>query len=934
MAIDFYNPWMLLLLPLSILVVLYFRNAVSHMGRSKAKLVLIARCMLLSLIVLALAGVNIETRVDTISTIFTVDLSESTSNKQKEYEIFFKEALKYISEDDKVGIITFGSNSEIESSLVKNIENIEFQTEINGSYTDIEKGLKLAQALLPEDSMKRIVLITDGEENLGDSLNEGSILNYNNIDLKVLKSDRYIGEEVQISGMNIPKKLYLNQEFEITVEIYSNVKTDAKLSLYSNASLVGHKEISIEKGSNKFVFVDKAKESGLRAYKAVINAASDTITQNNEYSAFTDIAGNPNILLIDDKNDGGRELIKLLEAANLDVEHIKDTEVPQNLSKLSQYSSIILSDLSLDNISTSFLSLLKSYVRDYGGGLVVTGGENSYALGGYYKTPLEEVLPVDMEMKINGEVPNLGLMLVIDKSGSMESEQYGIKKIDIAKEAAIRAVNSLKPKDEIGVIAFDEAAQWVVELSPSDNEDEIKSYIGTIRAGGGTSIIPALNEAYIALKDSDTKLKHIILLTDGQAESVGYDQLLDNIIDAGITISTVAVGRDSDVNLLEWIANTGKGRYYFVEEVSTIPQIFTKETFLASKAYINNRRFTPNISYPHEIINPLIEGIPSLDGYIGASVKERAFEILTSDTGDPILSAWQYGLGRSVAWTSDINGKWSSEYLLSQSGNELIKNIVEWTFPTASNSNISIETKTIGEEEEIIVRNIGEFETEYKTKATIIAPDLSLYEIELDAISPGEYHGKFPISQKGVYIAKISQYKDNEIVNAGNYGIVSNYSKEYDITTSQNKLDILINKAGGKYITEPSQVFIDDLDRVYGSKDLSRLMLILALLLLLFDIALRRLNLNVNFGFTRRIKTSPLNVKDNKQIRLSKNIKPNNSKSYESEKAYNSKNKRENLSEESTEEIINKKNEKSKENKKNNLDVSRLIKAKDKRKRS
>ena len=184
-----------------------------------------------------------------------------------------------------------------------------------------------------------------------------------------------------------------------------------------------------------------------------------------------------------------------------------------------------------------------------------------------------------MEMKIKGEVPSLGIMLVIDKSGSMGGQGV-YSKIEIAKEAAIKALDSLKPKDKIGVIAFDGAAQWVVEFTDIKNKDDIIDSIGTIRAGGGTSIIPALDEAYLALKDADTKQKHIILLTDGQAESSGYYQLLENINKAGITVSTVAVGQGADEYLLSTIAEEGNGRYYFVDDFSTIPHIFTKETML------------------------------------------------------------------------------------------------------------------------------------------------------------------------------------------------------------------------------------------------------------------------------------------------------------------------------------------------------------------
>ncbi len=906
------------------------------MNKEKSRAILTVRSMIAILLILALAGMNIRTYVDTTATIFAVDLSDSTRNSQGHFKEFIEEALKNTTKKDKVGIITFGQNGEVELPLREDISTIEFQTRPGAGLSNLEKGLKLAQTLLPSDSMKRIVLLTDGEENIGDGSKEASLINQKDIDFKIYNVEKNTSQDIQLNEINIPSRLYTNQEFDIVIDIYSNMKTKGKLTLYSDNELTGEKEINIEKGNNKFVFSDVAQGSGFKTYKAVISTAEDTIIQNNEYSTYTDIKGTPRVLLIDGESQQGRELDKLLTASGIDVRYIKDREVPRSLSELASYSTVVMSDVSLENVEVEFLNSLKSYVRDFGGGLVVAGGENSFALGGYYKTPLEEILPVDMEMKVKGEVPSLGLMLVIDKSGSMDGGQYGINKMEIAKEAAIKAVNSLKPKDKIGVIAFDGAAQWVVKLSPTDDEEKIKSAIGTIRAGGGTSILPALDEAYKALKDADTKIKHIILLTDGQAESTGYESVIQGINEAGITVSTVAVGADSDTSLLEWIANSGKGRYYFADEFSSIPQIFTKETFLASKSYINNETFTPTITSLHDIISPFAEGIPSLDGYIGASSKDRATTILTSNTGDPILAEWQYGLGRSVAWTSDLNGGWSSDYLNTEIGTDFIKNMIGWTFPRASGEKIAFESINNGDEEEIIVTNIEGFEEGLSTKATIITPSLESYDLDLSPSKPGEFRGTFPVSQKGVYIVKINQSKDGEIVNTSNYAVTSNYSKEYDITAASNRLELIKNKSGGKFITSPSEVFTDDLNRVFGSRELYPILLSIALLLFIFDIALRRLNLGslifrqkkANAGeATSKAKTITTSAekkpkdKDNKHFTETKSNAANMEFKEEKRKA-TIQNETEPISKKSNEKTVNQ-----------GLDMSRLLKAKDKKKR-
>lgn len=917
------------------------------------------------LLILALSGLSLKSYVDTVATIFAVDLSESTRNNREDFKSFIEEALTYTEDRDKIGIVTFGQGADIEIPLTDDLEKFSFQTNPGDSFTNIQKGLSISQALIPEDANKRIVLITDGEENLGNSIEEGSILSTKNIDFKIYSVEKTETAEVQLQDIEIPRVIHENQSFDVLIKIYSNVKTNSKVTLYSGRRIVGESDVKIEKGINRFIFKDKADESGMKAYTAVITPKEDSYTENNNYSTYTEIKGRPNILLVDGESDGAREIKKILSSSGINIDHKKARELPRSISELSKYSSIVMNDVSLENVNNGFINSIKSYVRDYGGGLVVTGGENSFALGGYYKTPLEEVLPIDMEMKIKGEVPSLGLMLVIDKSGSMGGEgQYS--KVELAKEAAIKAVDSLKVKDKIGVIAFDGAAQWVVNVSGIEDKDDIKNSIGTIRAGGGTSIIPALDEAYLALKDTKTKLKHIILLTDGQAERTGYDQLIENIRKEGITVSTVAVGEGADRYLLEYIAKEGKGRYYAVDDYTSIPKIFTKETFLASKSYINNRTFTPKLKYIHDIINPLLNGIPYLDGYISTSKKDRAETILTSDKDEPILATWQYGLGRSVAWTSDVKGKWTSNYLNTEIGIDFIKNMVEWTLPRTTSENIIVESIKTGDTTELIVKNTKGFDENLTTIATVITPSNNKKEIELPPDKPGEYTTVFPSEEKGVYVVKVNQYKEGEIVNTANHGIAVNYSKEYDYSVSVNRLNTLVNRSGGKFIKEPKEVFSGDFDDIYGMKDLSRILIIIALFLFIFDIAIRRLNISFDkvtilvrkIGNKINIKSLSKSVAKDKKATKDKlkeeNIenlsrikdKVDNKKNKLSNKRKNNYNREDNNDNKKEikleNKIDNKTDNKKRENNKtkqkkteisSNLNISRLLKAKDKKKR-
>ena len=192
--------------------------------------------------------------------------------------------------------------------------------------------------------------------------------------------------------------------------------------------------------------------------------ADDTVFQNNQLSAFTVISDHPRILLVE-RGNRGENLVRYLDQY-AQVIRVQPDEVPTTLNGMLAYDAFILADISAECLDDNFLSLLEQTFQHQGKGLLTIGGENSYAPGGYKDTPLETILPVEMDIRSKEENPDLGMILVIDKSGSMSSGSYGITKLELAKEAAIRAAEVLEDRDQLGVIAFDDAIQWVIKTEP------------------------------------------------------------------------------------------------------------------------------------------------------------------------------------------------------------------------------------------------------------------------------------------------------------------------------------------------------------------------------------------------------------------------------------------------------------------------------------
>ena len=846
MGINFERPYLLILIPLFVAVILYCAKWLKRLHKKKKSSIVITRSIVLTLLILALSGMSLTWKLNNITTLFLIDASDSTHSNRSEMEEFIKEAYKLKGSKDKLGVISFGDNAQVESFISDEVNFSKVEGKINGNYTNIENAITTSLSLFPSNSNKRVVLISDGEENAGSTSKIALSLQEQGIDFKYHKIEKNASDEALVEKIDIPERLMLDEEFNLVVTINSTCLQKAKLTLISERTKLSEQSVQLQKGTNKFVFRDKATSGGFKSYNVLIEPEKDSEIKNNEAASFTNVVAKPKILVIEDIKGESDELVKMLRASSINYKVLNAKAAPSNIQDMNAYKSIITCNVLADNLNDGFKNSLESYVKDFGGGFIATGGDNSFALGGYSKTSLEKVLPVYMDMRGKKETPKMALMLIIDKSGSMSEGIAGISKVDMAKEGAIRSLDSLRVnKDEIGVLSLDGAYSWVVNRQIITDAKAIEEDIGTIRADGGTIIIPSLEAAYNSLKESDAKIKHIILLTDGLAERTGYDTLLGNINKDNITVSTVAVGQDSDKVLLGRIARACNGRFYITDAYSNIPSIFTKETFMAARTYLNNREFTPVISYEHSLLKGVAEGgLPTLLGYVGASQKETARVVLRSDEEDPILTVWQYGLGKAVAWNSDVSGRWNSNYIPWEKNLKLWQNIISFTVENYENENATLEITAQGGKGTITLKNKN-IDAELNSIATVISPSGESIETKLNPIAPGQYTGTIDITENGVYMVNGKQDKNGEIVNAVNAGYAVQYSPEYRINNS-SILEKLVFEVGGKIISEPKEVFYGDIQYERGQKDLTAYLLSLFLILFMIDIAMRRLNLSAN----------------------------------------------------------------------------------------
>jgi hypothetical protein len=430
---------------------------------------------------------------------------------------------------------------------------------------------------------------------------------------------------------------------------------------------------------------------------------------------------------------------------------------------------------------------------------------------------------------------------VIDKSGSMGGE-----KIELAKDAAKGAAELLGPKDQLGVIAFDGESYWISDLHSASDKGYIIDRISTIEASGGTNIYPGLTDAYDALAAATAKLKHVILLTDGHSMPGDFEGVASDMVAARITLSTVAVGQEADQELLEQLAETGGGRYYMCDDPTSVPQIFAKETVEASKSAINELPFVPLLVRSTQVLSGLdLEAAPFLLGYVMTRPKPTSEFILASESGDPVLVWWRYGLGMTVAFTSDAKSQWAAEWLTWPDFGRFWAQVIRHAMRKSDAKGVFVEVRRRGETARVIVDSVnpaGEYINEADTRMTLIRPNLDKQIVPLSQSAPGRYEAEFSAADSGAYHLELSQSQNEVPTFRQTRGLVVGYPEELRLgEPDEDLMRRVAQVSGGRFNPTLEQIFAPE---GRTAKDIVRLrpyLLTSALLLLLLDVALKRI---------------------------------------------------------------------------------------------
>jgi Mg-chelatase subunit ChlD len=670
--------WLLLLVPLG--VTLYLWPLPNRWLR-------LCRAMVLALIVLALChpAIRLPDRAGTV--VVVADRSDSmppgSVTTQKEIINLLH---KSMGPRDQLAVVSFGHQAAIERPPQR-AEFGGFAAQVGPDLSNLNDGLDAALGLISPGSPGRILVLSDGKWTGRDpaasaarAAERGLVLDY-----RLLSRPQI--NEIAVHQFQTPQTVSPQEAFYLNAWVQSPVEQSVQYELCRGSQVIASGTRPMSSGLNRLMFRDRAGDPGTLQYQlAVKGPENDPFPENNQARALVGVQGVRSILAVSESGPASG-LARLLQQGGLNLVVRKPDQCRWAIEDVSQYSAVLLENVMANYLGGPGMETLASWIELTGSGLMITGGKKSYGPGGYFRSPLERIMPVSMEMRQEHRKNRVAIVVTLDRSGSMAmSAGGGRTKIDLANLGTVQVLDMLSPMDEFGVIAVDSSAHTIVDLNTVDKNLGQRGKILSIDSmGGGIFIYEALSSAARMLLSAKADTKHIILFADAaDSEEPGqYRALLENCRKANITVSVVGLGTEADVDaqLLQDIAKLGEGNCYFSDSPLEIPRLFAQDTFTIARSSFIEEPTAIKITAGITSLGGLMDWQPpALGGYNLCYARPEANQamITTDEYAAPSVAAWQAGSGRVICFTGEADGKFSGPIAQWPQAGDFYTTLVRW----------------------------------------------------------------------------------------------------------------------------------------------------------------------------------------------------------------------------------------------------------------
>lgn len=870
--LQFEHPVWLLLLLLIVPAYLIARKGISAGSRAKATLTFALRVVVILLLTTALSNPTWERRGEGLTVTVILDRSYSIPLPLMEHSLnFLREAAEHrVNDADRVATITLGKDAQITATPDRYGAVNSGLDEPDRSATNLAAGIRLAMAIMPEDTANRIVLASDGNETVDSVLAAADMARANNVPIDVLVLEYEHRNEVIFERIVAPSRARLGQSINLRMVLRSqNVASgtvhlrmnDEPLDLDPSSSGNGL-YVELDPGVRVIPITLRLDDPGPARFEATFEPTSiemDTMQQNNRALAVTFVGGEGRVLVLDESTTDSVMLVRALENADIAVDVRTPEALAGGLVFLSGYDAVVLANVPRWSFDDAQDRMLHAYVHDLGGGLIMVGGPQSFGAGGWIDSRVADALPVRMDPPQTRQMPR-GALALIMHSCEMPQGNYW------SQEVARAAINALSRMDYIGIVEWNWAVQansgatWAFPMQLAGDKQAALAATRQLVVGDTKNFHHLMQLAYDGLTSVNAGQRHAILISDGDP-SPPSAALIQAYIDAKITVTTIMVighGSALDRARMQMIANQTGGRFYHILNPTQLPQIFIKESQLVSRSLIQEGDYQPQVVT--RMPGP-VEGyaaVPGISGYVLTAMRDGLTQTpivhRTTEGDDPIYAHWNFGLGRSIAYTSDLMGRWGTQWVSWDQFQAFWSQSIRWAMRPSTPANMMIHTRTEGDQTIVEVEALdsdASFLNFLQTSAVVLRPGHEADPLPLQQTGPGRYRGSFRTDEAGTYLVNVNYSTPAGAAGEGQgnlqAAVTVPYSREFrDVTHNAALMRQLAELTGGRVLsaTDPSMVdlfYRGDLIVPRSAKHIWDLLAIIAAALFLLDVAARRL---------------------------------------------------------------------------------------------
>lgn len=837
------------------------RAGYAGLNRVRSLAALAIRLVLAGLFAVLLAEPRAVRTRDDLAVIYALDVSDSIGEGSTD------SALKFIAgtatkkpAGDQAGLIVFGRNAQAEFTAITIVplesESVVLNSLIDRDATNLEQGLSLAAALLPEDVQGRIVLISDGMQTEGNLSRILDDLKARDVSVDVIPIQYNFDDEVWLERLELPQFVKLGESYEASILLGSLAAGEGTLRLEENGQTIAEQPVKFQEGKNRYTVPIRLRTPGYYEYTATIEVprGKDSIDKNNKVVNSLFLEGEGKVLVVIDPQGERRDWQRLV-AAIKEGQHAVDVQsaydFPRDAASLLPFDCIVFANVPADAFDQVQLKAMRDAVFNLGSGFLMVGGANSFGPGGYHRTVVEEALPVTMDINQKKVLPKGALAVILHTCEFPEGNTW-------AKRITKQAIRVLGAQDEVGVIDYEGGEKWVFELTPASDYEKLVPLINAAEPGDMPFFGNAMQLGLKGLVNSDAATRHMIIISDGDPQPPS-PALLKQFVDAKVSVSTVAIFPHGgmEIGLMRNVSAVTGGRYYFPSDPNALPSIFIKEAKTLKRSMIQNKTVVPEVAAPDSGVLKGIDAMPELNGYVITTAKPAPARTVLqvpsedgagSDDIDPLLAIWQYGLGKTAAWTSDLAPNWAAGWMEWDKYHPFVHQLITEISRVRKATQLHMWTYTTGNEGVIVVEDFAEHETFLEIQARVSGPRDRAETVLLKQVGPRRYQVAVPLWGKGRYHIVASPVSGDRKDDRAFGGFIVPYSPEYlRFRSNPRVLDQIASKTGGQELNRDStadEIFKTNRKPKRSSNPIFDWILIAIACLVPLDVGVRRVQLD------------------------------------------------------------------------------------------